>query len=184
MNRIIFLLLAAMEMANIHAQRNLLLKVEEWRGGMNSENRYLFNTEQELRLSWGLSDTNTGKIRFGIPCKIGDVLTVICPEVDGVYSLEAATATSLNNESYVATAILMNVDLTFNVGTNGRKISLSSGNAASVSSLRTGKEIRAVEYFDLLGRKIVGDGSKNKILIRKTIYTDGSSLTEKVLKLD
>ncbi|MDR0542903.1 MAG: hypothetical protein LBH19_11940 [Dysgonamonadaceae bacterium] len=52
----------------------------------------------------------------------------------------------------------------------------------SVTPVEAGKEIRSVEYFDLLGRKAGNAPAlKNTVVIKKTTYTDGTTSSAKVI---
>jgi hypothetical protein len=56
--------------------------------------------------------------------------------------------------------------------------------ASAIQSIEVQKEIKSIEYFDLLGRKQIDGEIKNSVLIRKTTYTDGTTSAGKVARIE
>jgi len=56
-----------------------------------------------------------------------------------------------------------------------------SSNDTGIPSINAQKPVQSVEYFNLLGEKVMNDNLKQTVLIKKTTYTDGTTSTEKVI---
>jgi hypothetical protein len=67
-------------------------------------------------------------------------------------------------------------------GLNFYGIKVESG-GTSLPSIEATQVVQSVEYFDLLGKKVNNSHITNAILIKKTIYTDGSSSNSKVMSV-
>ena len=50
-----------------------------------------------------------------------------------------------------------------------------------ISSVDVQKPVQSVEYFDIMGRKVLNENLKQTVLIKKTTYTDGTSSICKIL---
>jgi len=67
-----------------------------------------------------------------------------------------------------------------NAACNVYRITVTNG-FTGIPFVDVQKPIRSVEYFDLLGRRVVNENLKNTVLIKKTIYTDGTTSSSKVI---
>jgi hypothetical protein len=56
-----------------------------------------------------------------------------------------------------------------------------SGGGTAITQTDANKEIKSVEYYDIMGRKATNENLKNTLLIKKTTYTDGTTLSSKVI---
>ena len=54
------------------------------------------------------------------------------------------------------------------------------GSDAGISSVDVQKPVLSVEYFDIMGRKVLNENLKQTVLIKKTTYTDGTSSISKI----
>jgi len=69
-----------------------------------------------------------------------------------------------------------------NASCNVYRITVAADDVNSIPSVGVQKPVQSVEYFDLLGRKVVGANQKNTVLIKKTTYTDGTVSSDKIIK--
>jgi hypothetical protein len=56
----------------------------------------------------------------------------------------------------------------------------SSGGESGINSVLSTSQVRAIEYYDLNGRRVMTPASG--ISVRRTVYTDGRVVVDKVLK--
>lgn len=84
-----------------------------------------------------------------------------------------ATVASFNIENFSITT-----DPSTVTGIGDPRWNLNS-NGSSVDKIEANKEIRAIEYFDILGKKVRTEEA-NGLLIKKMIYVDGTSSSTKV----
>jgi hypothetical protein len=57
------------------------------------------------------------------------------------------------------------------------------GAPTAIQTAEIQKEIKSIEYFDLLGRKQIDGEIKNSVLIRKITYTDGTTSAGKTARI-
>jgi hypothetical protein len=138
---------------------------------------------------------NGGSIVVEIPATIGDKVTIAAKHASGSGdprwftptngTLLVSESAGLDADAGVAagasaTWVYTVTDLPFQVATSGglniTKITVAS--ASSVSTPGNAKEIKSVQYFNVLGKEISPE-TKGLVFV-KTIYTNGSS---EVLKL-
>jgi len=56
-----------------------------------------------------------------------------------------------------------------------------TSNGTGIPSIDAQKPVQSVEYFNLLGRKVVDINLKQMVLIKRTTYTDGTTSISKIL---
>ncbi|GHT19266.1 hypothetical protein FACS189429_6790 [Bacteroidia bacterium] len=67
-------------------------------------------------------------------------------------------------------------------GFNIYAIELISSEPTSVTAVNTDKKVQSVEYYDITGRK--ASATSNGMLIKKTIFTDGTSTSSKIFNIE
>jgi hypothetical protein len=88
---------------------------------------------------------------------------------------------------YLVMSFSISAGKTYIVGCDGSKLMLRGlayipgGREVSIPTLTTNKVVRSVEYYDLMGRRVLNENQRNTVLIKKTTYVDGTISSTKVI---